>query len=83
MENKNLKMMSVDDLWSLHEELCATLSAKLHADKRELEHRIARLTGVFSVKNWLVDLTRRSIQNTAIRRDPLKPGPDEENNRAG
>jgi DNA-binding protein H-NS len=45
LENKNLKMMSVDELWSLHEELCATLSAKLHADKRELEHRIARLNG--------------------------------------
>jgi DNA-binding protein H-NS len=42
---KNLKMMSVDELWSLHEEIRPILSGKLDAEKQELEHRLARLNG--------------------------------------
>jgi DNA-binding protein H-NS len=42
---ENFKMMSVDELWSLHEELTSILSAKLGAERRKLEHRLARLSG--------------------------------------
>ena len=45
VKSKNLKMMSVDELWNLHEEISPILSAKLDAEKRELERRIARLKG--------------------------------------
>jgi DNA-binding protein H-NS len=38
-------MMSVDELWSLHEEICPILSGKLDAEKQELERRLARLSG--------------------------------------
>ena len=45
MKNKDLAMMSIDELWSLHEEVRTTLSAKLDAEMRELERRLARLNG--------------------------------------
>ena len=45
MDNKHLKTMSVDELWTLHEELSSILSAKLEAERRELERRLARLNG--------------------------------------
>jgi DNA-binding protein H-NS len=37
--------MSVDELWSLHEEIQSILSMKLDAEKRELERRLVQLNG--------------------------------------
>jgi DNA-binding protein H-NS len=45
MKGQNLAMMSVDDLWSLHEKLRETLTTRLDAEKHELERRLARLGG--------------------------------------
>ena len=46
MANKpNLEMMSVDELWSLHEEICRILSTKIDTEMRELERRLYRLSG--------------------------------------
>ena len=45
MKNQDLATMSVDQLWTLREELCAILSTKMEAEKQELEHRLARLRG--------------------------------------
>jgi DNA-binding protein H-NS len=45
VKNKNLAMMSADELWSLHEEIGEVLSTKLDAEKRELERRMALLNG--------------------------------------
>ena len=42
---KNLAMMSLDELWSLHEEIRRILSTKLDAEMRELVRRLARLNG--------------------------------------
>jgi DNA-binding protein H-NS len=41
----DLATMSVDELWSLHEKVRATLSTKLDGEKRELERRLALLNG--------------------------------------
>jgi DNA-binding protein H-NS len=38
-------MMSVDELWSLHEEICSILSTKIDAEMRELERRLYQLNG--------------------------------------
>jgi DNA-binding protein H-NS len=38
-----LESMSLDDLWSLHEEISGILSARIKAEKRELEKRLAVL----------------------------------------
>ncbi len=45
VKNKELAMMSVNELWSLHEEIRRILSTKLDAEKRELERRLVRLGG--------------------------------------
>jgi DNA-binding protein H-NS len=38
-----LESMSLDDLWSLHERISAILSARIKAEKHELEKRLAVL----------------------------------------
>jgi DNA-binding protein H-NS len=38
-----LQTMSLDDLWSLHEKVSAILSARIKAEKHELEKRLAVL----------------------------------------
>jgi DNA-binding protein H-NS len=43
VKNKSLEGMSVDELWSLHEEIRSILSMKLDAEKRELERRLVQL----------------------------------------
>jgi DNA-binding protein H-NS len=40
-----LESMSLDDLWSLHERISAVLSARIRAEKHELEKRLAVLDG--------------------------------------
>ena len=45
MKKFDLEMMSVDDLWSLHEQIREILSARITSEKRELENRLAVLSG--------------------------------------
>lgn len=39
-----LESMSLDDLWSLHEEISSILSVRIKAEKHELEKRLAVLS---------------------------------------
>jgi DNA-binding protein H-NS len=41
----DFKRMSVDEMWQLHEEISRVLSIRLTAEKCELEHRLAQLSG--------------------------------------
>ena len=43
MKKNNLEVMSVDELWSLHEEITRILSERITSEKRELEKRLAIL----------------------------------------
>jgi DNA-binding protein H-NS len=43
MKKIDLETMSVEDLWSLHEEISGILSARITSEKRELEKRLAVL----------------------------------------
>jgi DNA-binding protein H-NS len=45
MKKFDLEMMSADDLWSLHEQISEILSARITSEKRELENRLAVLSG--------------------------------------
>jgi DNA-binding protein H-NS len=45
MKQSNLESMSIDELWILHEKIRAILSTKLDAEKRELERRLAQISG--------------------------------------
>ena len=44
-QNNLFESMSADELWILHEKLCAILTMKLDAGKHELERRLAQLNG--------------------------------------
>ena len=55
----DLKSLSIDELWALHELVGATLSEKITAEKRGLEERLARLNG-------------RVIERPAVRRSAVK-----------
>ena len=43
MRGNDLKSMSVDDLWKLHEELTFELAQKLQAEKTKLDQRLRQL----------------------------------------
>jgi DNA-binding protein H-NS len=45
MLNIDLEAVSLDDLWSLHQQLNEVLSARIVAEKQELEKRLAQLNG--------------------------------------
>jgi DNA-binding protein H-NS len=45
MKDRELAVMSADELWVLHEKICAILSTKLDAEKHQLERRLAQLNG--------------------------------------
>jgi DNA-binding protein H-NS len=45
MKQSNLESMSVEELWNLHEKIRAVLSMKMDAEKQELMHRLAQLSG--------------------------------------
>jgi DNA-binding protein H-NS len=44
MKKTDLEAMSVDDLWSLYEEISRILSERITSEKRELENRLAILS---------------------------------------
>lgn len=46
MKSYNLKSMSVDQLWDLHERLVAELGRKIAAEKAMLEDRLSQLASV-------------------------------------
>jgi DNA-binding protein H-NS len=50
MKDINLEMMSTDELWNLHEKICAILSTKLGTEKHELERRLDKLRGLHEPK---------------------------------
>ena len=43
MENNTLESMSIDGLWSLHEQLISILARKIEEEKAKLEERLRRL----------------------------------------
>jgi DNA-binding protein H-NS len=68
----NLKSLSMDELWALHEEVGAMLSERITAEKRELEQRLAKLnSGLISDK----PINRRSASQGSERRARRKYPP--------
>ena len=45
----DLKSMSVDELWNLHEEVAAELAQKIQSEKTALEQRLRQLQGADEV----------------------------------
>ena len=62
----DLESMSLDDLWSLHEKISVILSARIRAEKHELEKRLAVLDGGTDIISQFGP--SRSLQNGKERR---------------
>jgi DNA-binding protein H-NS len=45
MRTNNLESMSVNELWSLHEQVNSLLSSKISAEKARLEAKLRQLSG--------------------------------------
>jgi DNA-binding protein H-NS len=45
MKDRDLALMSAEELWALHEKIRVLLSTKLDAEKHQLERRLAQLNG--------------------------------------
>jgi DNA-binding protein H-NS len=43
MQNRDLKAMSLEELWAVHEEIVSELSHKISEEKMKLEDRLRRL----------------------------------------
>lgn len=59
MQNLNFDKMDLEELWELHEQLTKLLSAKIIAEKLELERRFALLTGTDSNAGAELDSGKR------------------------
>ena len=45
MKDQKLAILSADELWILHERICAILLTKLDTEKQELDRRLVQLNG--------------------------------------
>ena len=72
MESYDLKSMSVDQLWDLHERLVAELSRKIQAEKATLEYRLRTLGMAGSTQ--VLDRKRRAYPKVLPKyRNPKNP----------
>ena len=70
MKNKNLAILSVDELWRLHGEIEKILSSKMEAEKQKLEDRLVQLNG----RTELKARTRRPYPKVRPKyRNPERP----------
>ena len=89
MKRCDFKSMSADQLWILHEKITTTLAAKITPKKRNSTSAFASLTRESDQKLMTltltapVDLIRRFLRNSKIRRDHPRLGPAAVSNRAG
>jgi DNA-binding protein H-NS len=63
-----LESMSMDDLWALHERISAILSARINAEKQELEKRLAVLNRGMGIAGAVGD--GRSLSEKPRRKYP-------------
>jgi DNA-binding protein H-NS len=73
----NLKSLSVDELWALHEEVGAMLSEKITAEKRALEERLAKLNGGLINRAALQANERRALRRKYPPVLPKYQNPDD------
>jgi DNA-binding protein H-NS len=71
MKQASLRSLSIDELWSLHEEIAAKLHAKLIAEKKMLERRLR------SLKPMGVKLTADSVRRPYPPVSPKFINPDD------
>jgi DNA-binding protein H-NS len=80
--NLDLNSLSIDELWTLHEEVGSVLSEKILAEKRGLEERLAKLNGAVAEKVSIACANSKTSQRRALRRKypPVLPKYQNPNN---
>jgi DNA-binding protein H-NS len=74
MTNQELKSMSVDALWSLHERVTSTLARKISDEKSQLDHRLRQLGLNASGSAKKTDHARRPYPQVFPKyRNPAEP----------
>ena len=74
MNNIDLKSMSTDELWTLHEEVASRLAAALLAEKRVLENRLKQLKGGVEAQRETAPAGRRPYPTVFPKfRNPDRP----------
>jgi DNA-binding protein H-NS len=75
MTNQELKSMSVDALWSLHEQVTSVLARKIADEKSQLDHRLRQLGLNASGSAKKTDHARRPYPQVFPKyRNPAEPG---------
>lgn len=74
VKSSDLKSMSIDELWALHEEVASRLAAALLAEKRVLENRLKQLKGGLEVARMTTSTGRRPYPTVFPKfRNPDQP----------
>jgi DNA-binding protein H-NS len=74
MKRSDLEILSTEELWVLHENVAATLRAKIIAEKKLLEGRLSQLYGRFRVEKTSETPQRRSYPTVVPKfRNPEQP----------
>jgi DNA-binding protein H-NS len=64
----DLKLLSTDELWTLHEQVGSLLSEKITAEKRALEDRLKRLNGGSAEKAIVARAALKTSERRSVRR---------------
>jgi DNA-binding protein H-NS len=73
MTKDDFERMSIDDLWSLHEQICSVLETKIKDEKRKLEHRLDELVRRSVAAQTDIRQTRPSQKGEPKFRNPDDP----------
>jgi DNA-binding protein H-NS len=68
MKLSDLKSLSIDELWALHEQVGTLLSERITAEKRGLEERLAKLNGSSAGKAKMTHAVLKIGARRAVRR---------------
>src|ERR1700677_4443482 len=74
MKRSDLETMSIDDLWDLHQDVLAALTAKAIVKNKVLEDRLSQLSGRFRVEQTTKTPAHRPYPTVFPKfRNPEKP----------
>jgi DNA-binding protein H-NS len=73
MTKYDFERMPLDDLWSLHEQICSVLETKIKDEKRKLEHRLDELDRRSVAAQTDIRRTRPSPKGEPKYRNPDDP----------
>jgi DNA-binding protein H-NS len=67
MENSDLKLMTIDELWELHEQVTAKLARELTITKARLEERLHKIGSVKRPYPKVLPKYRNQRRQTSVK----------------